>query len=59
MQASGPQSPRPISIPTLLRQTVERIPNQLALGICPKFTYYVLFGIVRYQFVAFACRENV
>jgi hypothetical protein len=30
--ASGPHSPTPISIPTLLRQTVERIPNHLALG---------------------------
>lgn len=32
IQASGPQSPPPISIPTLLRQIVERVPNHLALG---------------------------
>ena len=36
-QASGLASGAPISIPTQFRQTVEKIPNNLALG-----KYYVL-----------------
>ena len=46
LQASGPQSPPPISIPTLFRQTVERIPNNRALGLYNYGILIVLYCVL-------------